>query len=401
MDRRKVFAHYMVGLTNGQTSDIWIREINTAKLAGIDGFALNIGPNDPWTKEQLTKAYKAAEQATRFSLFLSFDMAAGSWSVPQVVDLIRTYSGSPAQTRVDGLPLVSTFEGPGWAGNWAAVRRETGGICLIPSWSSLGPYGVGQKLDLIDGAFSWDAWPKAEQHRMTTVEDHLYKENLRGKKYMMGVSPWFYTDLHQWNKHWYSSSESLWFDRWQQVLEIRPDFVQIITWNDFGESSYISDIMPSQVVSGAHGYISDHSHAGFRAVLPYLIAAYKAGTGESSWTGPDTVCAWYRTMPVRGRGVDRRSGRVSAVHGARDVISVMAVTKGPASIEVSIGDSRRMTLKTTGTSPLSYFELPFSRSTTGPVGLALNGKRVVGPEITNGPANGKVSLNAVSIHVQA
>lgn len=28
---------------------------------------------------------------------------------------------------------------------------------------------------------------------MTTTEDVLYKENLRGKKYMMPVSPCFYT----------------------------------------------------------------------------------------------------------------------------------------------------------------------------------------------------------------
>jgi hypothetical protein len=36
-------------------------------------------------------------------------------------------------------------------------------------------------------------------------------------------------DLPQWSKNWYSSSESLWFDRWQQVLDIMPDFVEIIT----------------------------------------------------------------------------------------------------------------------------------------------------------------------------
>lgn len=36
-------------------------------------------------------------------------------------------------------------------------------------------------------------------------------------------------DLPQWNKNWYSSSESLWFDRWEQVLDVMPDFVQIIT----------------------------------------------------------------------------------------------------------------------------------------------------------------------------
>lgn len=79
-------------------------------------------------------------------------MAAGQWSVPQVVDLINYYRESAAQIKIDGKPLVSTFEGPGWADNWLEVREQTGDIFLIPDWASLGPYGVGQKLDLIDGA---------------------------------------------------------------------------------------------------------------------------------------------------------------------------------------------------------------------------------------------------------
>jgi glucan endo-1,3-alpha-glucosidase len=72
--------------------------------------------------------------------------------VTQVVDLINRYKTSKAQMLVDGDPFVSTFEGPGWAGNWSTVRQETGGIFLIPDWSSIGPYGVGEKLDMIDGA---------------------------------------------------------------------------------------------------------------------------------------------------------------------------------------------------------------------------------------------------------
>ena len=196
----------------------------------------------------------------------------------------------------EGKPLVSTFEGPGWADNWARVRDQTGGICLIPDWSSLGPHGVGQRLDCIDGAckltaalgvgamrlrgaVSWDAWPKTRQSKMTTVEDILYQGNLGGKKYMMGVSPWFYTgksalqgmsfpiltqqspDLAQWNKHWYCSSEPLWYDRWQQILEVMPDFVQIITcmYAVPGRASYESNAdfekgmtLASQATSATH-----------------------------------------------------------------------------------------------------------------------------------------------------
>jgi glucan endo-1,3-alpha-glucosidase len=141
-----------VGLTDGQDLAQWNTEINLAKAAGIDGFALNIGPSDAWTQSQLRQAYQAAEAAGCFAMFLSFDMAAGEWPVPQVVDLINQFRDSPAQMRVDGKPMVSTFEGPGWADNWATVRQQTGDIFLIPDWSSLGPYGVGQKLGVIDGA---------------------------------------------------------------------------------------------------------------------------------------------------------------------------------------------------------------------------------------------------------
>lgn len=122
-------------------------------------------------------------------------MAAGEWTVDQVAGLIVEFAASPAYYAVGGLPFVSTFEGPGWAGNWAAVRAAAGGIFLVPDWSSLGPHGVRERLDVVDGAFSWAAWPRADQARMTADEDVAYLRALRGRgrAYMMGVSPWFYT----------------------------------------------------------------------------------------------------------------------------------------------------------------------------------------------------------------
>ena len=91
-------------------------------------------------------------------------MAAGSWTVPQVVAFINRYKPSGAEMVVDGDPFVSTFEGPGWAENWPIVREETGGIFLIPDWSSLGPFGVGEKLDLIDGACMFLTFEQNRSH---------------------------------------------------------------------------------------------------------------------------------------------------------------------------------------------------------------------------------------------
>ncbi|KAH8899905.1 glycoside hydrolase [Thozetella sp. PMI_491] len=395
MSQRKVFAHYMVGLTDGQSLQQWLNEINQAKRVGIDGFALNIGPSDSWTATQLHQAYQAAEQAGGFVLFISFDMAAGNWSVQQVVDLVNTYKNSGAQMKVDGKPFVSTFEGPGWADNWNAVRGQTGGIFLVPDWSSLGAYGVGGKLGLIDGAFSWGAWPQAGQQKMNTGEDTAYKSALQGKKYMMGVSPHFYTNLPQWNKNWYSSSESLWYDRWQQVMEIMPDFVEIITWNDYGESSYICDTEARQIVQGAEKYVNGFPHGGFRAILPYFIAAYKAGNPNVPLPHDDLAVAWYRTTPARcgSDGGTRwgQGGGASAADGARDVVSIVTATKGAASITVEIG-GQGQTFNTQPGKVVSYFELPFA-GRTGPVTLKMNGRQASGPAISNNcPPCGHVSV---------
>jgi len=72
--------------------------------------------------------------------------------------------------------------------------------------------------------------------------------------------------------------------------------------NDYGESSYICDTAPLQIVQGAEKYTAEHSHTALRAILPYFIAAFKAGSPEIDPPG-ETAVAWYRTTPT-GAGPD-------------------------------------------------------------------------------------------------
>lgn len=62
-----------VGLTCGQMPAQWSHDIATATDAGIDGFALNIGPSDSWNTVQLDYAYGIAEQFNDFVVFISFE----------------------------------------------------------------------------------------------------------------------------------------------------------------------------------------------------------------------------------------------------------------------------------------------------------------------------------------
>ncbi|KAI0116081.1 glycoside hydrolase family 71 protein [Hypoxylon sp. NC0597] len=398
---RQVFAHYMVGLTSGQSQDQWQKDISEAKSAGIDGFALNVGSADSWNAQQLQLAYDTAS-SNGFSLFLSFDMAASSWTVDQVVSLVNQYKGASSQLKVNGKPFVSTFEGPNWADNWASVRSATGDIFLVPDWSSLGPQGVGSKLSQIDGAFNWGAWPNANEYTITTGNDQAYKSSLQGKAYMMGVSPYFYTDLPQYNKNWYSSSDSLWYDRWKQVLDIQPEYIEIITWNDYGESSYINDPVAAQIVSGAETYVNGFGHSAFRFVLPYFISAYKAGNANVDLPSEGAV-AWYRTTPATvcgdGGTVWGQGGGASAASGTKDVISIIALSNSPKDITVAIGGSSQTVSPSSSVGKASFYQVDFSGK-TGAVTITLDGKSTTGPEITNNcPSTGHVNFNAVAIQV--
>ncbi|KAI1177069.1 glycoside hydrolase family 71 protein [Nemania sp. FL0916] len=400
---RQVFAHYLVGLTSGQTRDEWQLDVSQAKASGIEGFALNIGAADTYNDEQLQLAYDVAS-SNGFSVFLSFDMGASQWSADGITSYINTYKGYGSQLKINGLPVVSTFEGPSQADIWPGVRSNTGGIFLIPDWASLGAQGVGSKLSLIDGAFNWGAWPEANQQTMSTGNDVAYKSVLQGKPYMMGVSPYFYTDLPQYGKNWYSSSDSLWFDRWKQVLDILPEYIEIITWNDYGESSYINAPISHQIVSGAEGYVNGYDHTAFRFVLPYFISAYKAGNAGVSLPSEGAL-VWYRTTPATvcsdGGTVWGQGGGASASGGTKDVVSVIALTNSQTTINVKIGsgDSGTTASPTSTVGKAAFYEIPFN-GRTGAVTVTLNGKSTTGPSISNScPSSGHVNFNAVSFQV--
>lgn len=52
------------------------------------------------------------------------------------------------------------------------------------------------------------------------------------KKYankIVAVSPWF--SPHFANKNWVFICEQLITDRWNQILNLKPDLLQIISWN--------------------------------------------------------------------------------------------------------------------------------------------------------------------------
>ncbi|RAH40443.1 glycoside hydrolase family 71 protein [Aspergillus brunneoviolaceus CBS 621.78] len=304
---RAVFAHFMVSNTLNYTISDWENEMTLALDAKIDAFAMNMAVGDATNTQSLENAFAAASN-TGLSLFFSFDYAGnGPWAKADVLTMLQTYTSDGAYWHYESKPFVSTFEGPDNADDWIDIKEQTG-CFFLPDWSSVGAdVAVNLGSGVADGLFSWAAWPYGPSE-MNTYVDASYIDFLDGKSYMMPVSPWFFTNMPGYDKNWLWRGDDLWYDRWVQAMYLAPDFIEIISWNDFGESHYIGPIQDSDsplaestytafgTGESPYNYALNMPHDGWRAFLPWLIDTYKNNISTITQEG---VQAWYR-LNVRG-----------------------------------------------------------------------------------------------------
>ncbi|TDZ31681.1 Mutanase [Colletotrichum spinosum] len=299
-----VVAHFMLINTKNYTLSDFEDDFKLAKDAHIDAFALNMGLTDPHTADALVDAFEAAANVG-FSLFFSFDYNGGyhggkPWPKETILEMADTYFKRKEYFKYADKPVASTFEGTENAEDWIEIKEKTGAF-FIPDWSSIRPdKAVELAGGVADGLFNWNAWPSGPSN-MVTTSDHSFVAALDGKPYMMPVSPWFYTNLPGYKKNWVWRGDDLWYDRWVQILDYKPQFVQIISWNDYGESHHIGPVRSNaleafEVGEAPFNYALDHPHDGWRHFLPYLIDSYKGAVAAA--ITQEGLMAWYRGSPV-------------------------------------------------------------------------------------------------------
>ena len=364
---------------------------------------MNIASQDSSNGATLDNAYNTADSIGGFSMFLSFDYASeGAWSSSDVSSLISKYASHSSQFKVNGQPLVSTFEGAGNAGDWAGIKSSTN-CFFMPDWSSLGPQGFSAQVGNVDGAFNWNAWPVAP-NKMTTDDDMSWKSTLGSKPYMMAISPWFYTNLPQWSKNWLWDGDGLWNDRWEQAIEVNPDYIEILTWNDFGESHYIGPVRSNGIPSGAERYVSSNSHEAWRELLPYYIAAYKSGNTTLPEIDQAKIVWAHKPNPSSSGSSGGTTGNapyqaeVAPTTASPDNISLNVLVQYPATVQVQIGDNSPTTVYA-NTQGINHFSIPFNGQ-TGQVTYTLirDGKTLMtaqGDTITSQCTDELVNWNAV------
>lgn len=323
----------------------WEQDIALAQEAHIDAFALNVAYGDATVAQSVRYAFAAAN-ALGFHLFFSFDYAGGTgpWPQSDVIDYLNEYGSNAAHFSYNNQPFVSTFEGPASASDWTAIKSATK-CFFMPDWSSLGAEKA-LAPGVADGLFSWAAWPWGNTD-INTYVDASYLGFLNGLPYMMPVSPWFYTNLPGYKKNWLWRGDDLWFDRWQEVIFLQPDFVEIITWNDYGESHYIGPLHDEEynlftVGEAPYNYAANMPHDGWRMFLPFLIDTYKNGTATITQEG---LVSWYRLQPRGACSSNGTTGNTASqfqiefepADVVQDEVFYSALLTSSADVSVSIG----------------------------------------------------------------
>jgi glucan endo-1,3-alpha-glucosidase len=302
--------------------------------------------------------------------------------------------GSPDPSK----PLVSTFSGSdctfgasdpptGWANEFVNHPDLAGKIYFVPSFFvDPAELGSGRFANIANGDFNWNSgWPNelttasAESilHQAGTLpssqsldsflsstsdssaiasalaplassvgstqSDKAHLSAIAGKTYMAAVSPWFFTHYGQdtFNKNWiYLSDFHLYATRWENLINSDVyssiNLVEIVTWNDFGESSYIGPIKGAQPPGGTENWTNGLDHQGWLALTSYYASYFK--TGQAPQLDKDTIVMWARPQSVKGQYNDG-VGPPRDYQLTQDTLWAVVLAKQPGKLTLSTDPS--------------------------------------------------------------
>jgi len=373
---RMVFAHYMVCIPTygGQSSlEDYQREIKDAQQRGIDGFALNCGN---WTRrEQYYKArstllYEAAKVlGTDFKLFFSADGV----SPEEAADMVCSFYEHPNQFRCNGKPVLSSFAGTtAWGAKIVELVRATGReVFFVPYYYPKKVTEMPQQEHVdqvfndnpaLDGFFFFGAAGTGEQ---IARSNRLLAQKWLGadgkKVFMASVTPYYRGFGGN-----YRCFETRGFQalarEWEGLIQDGATWVEIVTWNDWGESSYLAPFGPPEQTKFWDGHWGPMlSHVAYLDASRYYIDWYK--TGARPTITEDALYYFYRLHPKTAPGIvkpddkARKTGLPGGADKLQDDVFVTLFLTAPAQLAIHSGETTKAFEVEAG---VSHVEMPFA-----------------------------------------
>ncbi|GAP84347.2 putative glucan endo- -alpha-glucosidase agn1 protein [Rosellinia necatrix] len=219
----------------------------------------------------------------------------------------------------------------------------------------------------------------------------------------MGLSSLQYK--HCCGDSWYRNGETTLPERMNQILQVSPEFTEVITWNDAGESHYIGPSWPETVTPEIlqYGDTDENSHTGWQPLISSFINAFKGGASDTSAMVPANGASfagalWHRgvlksCLNNGGDGTPRGSG------GARDTaVYAVVLPAGSQNFKVRVSSGGQVLATQSVAAGLSYNSIEGLRTGAQVLEL-LNGdgnvvaKATSKTDVSDQPKNGFCNFN--------
>ncbi|KAH9854653.1 glycoside hydrolase [Lenzites betulinus] len=304
--------------------------------------------------------------------------------------------GGAAQLTVDGKAFVSTFAGEsctfgeadvftGWNKQFTQHPDLAGKIHFVPSFF-IDIQQFRNFKDVMDGDFNFNgAWRTdlttanarsfvgdgADMDHFTPSQqssisdalssfqidqqhiDQLAQVENSAHTYMTSVSPWFFTHFgpDTYNKNRlagrvlirgtqfiYDCDDHLYVRRWETVIANRDkvDIVELLTWNDYGESHYMGPIRGT-LPPGAAAWVDGFDHQGFLEITRHFATWFK--TGAAPVVAQDQLLMWARPHPKHAQASQDALSQPTNYELTQDQLWAVVLATAPGTLTLATADA--------------------------------------------------------------
>jgi glycosyl hydrolase family 71 len=306
-------------------------EIKAAMARGITGFAFDVMSVDEATGsdsplQRLLAAALAVD--SRFKIMVMPDISALQGNSSAVVQIIASVANSPTAYRLsDGRLVSSAFDaGLNSAAWWTSVLSQLNAkginVAFVPvflSWQG----SVEAFAPISYGIGDWGTATAASAGVMQADPDVIH--SAYGKIFMMPIDPQQYRPKNF--AYWEAGNSAAFRNAWMSAINGDSDWVQLVTWNDFSESSQISPYTDATL----RGDIG----TGYYDMNAFYAAWFL--TGQQPTITHDVLYYFYRREPGNAAGPAQSQLDTNVTGTAENDIELVAFLTAPGTLKITIG----------------------------------------------------------------
>jgi Glycosyl hydrolase family 71 len=306
-------------------------QIRTAIARGITGFTFDsLSVTDATDSASPLQMMLAAAQAvdSRFKIVVMPDISALGSDSAAVVQIIASVANSPAAYRLsDGNLVVSAFNaGLNSAAWWQSVLNTLSAkgikVAFVPTflgWS--GHAAAFAPLSYGFGDWGTATAPAAAAMQSAPATVH----STYSKIFMMPVDPQQFRPKDF--LYWEAGNSGAFRNAWGSAIQGDADWVQVVTWSDFSESSEVQPYTDAT--------LNPSIGTGYYDLNGYYAAWFS--TGQQPTITHDVLYYFYRREPPTAAASAQSTMDTTNSTPASDNIELLAFLTAPGELTITIG----------------------------------------------------------------